>query len=141
MTMSVWRCADQSKLTPSTMMPPIAVPWGPIYFVVECTTIAAPCSRGRQINGRGRVVHDQRHAELAPDRCHLGDGKRGELWVGQRLGIEGACALVRRSPECLRICWIHEARTDAHRRQGIGEQVPSAAVEVGGAHHIVAGTA
>ena len=27
-------------------VPPIEVPWPPIYFVVECITIAAPCSNG-----------------------------------------------------------------------------------------------
>ena len=32
----------QSKLPPSTMMPPIEVPCPPMYLVVECTTMAAP---------------------------------------------------------------------------------------------------
>ena len=33
------------------MMPPIEVPCPPMYLVVECTTMAAPCSSGRQIMG------------------------------------------------------------------------------------------
>ena len=32
-------------------MPPIEVPWPPMYLVVEYMTIAAPCSSGRQITG------------------------------------------------------------------------------------------
>ena len=28
------------------MMPPIEVPWPPIYFVVECMVIVAPCLIG-----------------------------------------------------------------------------------------------
>ena len=41
---------------------------------------------------RRRVVHDQRHAELAPDRRHLADREYGELRVGQGLGVVGAGA-------------------------------------------------
>ena len=40
--------ADQLKLPPSTMMPPIELPWPPMNFVSECTTMSAPCSNGRQ---------------------------------------------------------------------------------------------
>src|ERR1019366_2630614 len=44
-------CLTQSKLPPSIRMPPIEVPWPPIYLVVECSTIAAPWSSGRQSTG------------------------------------------------------------------------------------------
>ena len=33
------------------MIPPIVVPWPPMNFVSECTTIVAPCSIGLQITG------------------------------------------------------------------------------------------
>ncbi|MNT85622.1 hypothetical protein D3C72_2258090 [compost metagenome] len=39
--------ADQSKVPPSTMMPPMELPWPPRNFVAECTTMSAPCSSGR----------------------------------------------------------------------------------------------
>ena len=92
-------------------------------------------------HGRGGVVHDQRHAELAPDRGHLADREHGELRVGQRLGIVGAGAVVGRPPEGLGVGRIGEAHGDAHGRQRVGEQVPGAAIEVGGADHVVAGPA
>ena len=38
----------QSKFPPSTMMPPMEVPWPPIHLVAEATTMSAPCSMGRQ---------------------------------------------------------------------------------------------
>ncbi len=36
------------NLPDSTITPPIVVPWPPMYFVAECTTMSAPCSSGRQ---------------------------------------------------------------------------------------------
>ncbi len=39
---------------------------------------------------RGGVVHDQRDAERAADRRHLGDREDGQLRVGQGLGVVGA---------------------------------------------------
>ncbi len=39
--------ADQSKVPPSTMMPPIELPWPPMNLVSEWTTMSAPCSIGR----------------------------------------------------------------------------------------------
>ena len=39
--------AGQSKRPPSTMTPPMAMPWPPIHLVMECITISAPSSIGR----------------------------------------------------------------------------------------------
>jgi hypothetical protein len=41
---SAW--ASQSKLPPSTMMPPIELPWPPMYLVQLDAMTAAPCARG-----------------------------------------------------------------------------------------------
>jgi preprotein translocase subunit SecD len=60
-------------------------------------------------HGSRRVVHDQRHAEPAPDRRHLADREHGELRVGQRLRVVGARARVGRPAEGLRIGRIDEA--------------------------------
>ncbi len=92
-------------------------------------------------DGRGRIVHDQRYAELAPDRGHFGDRKYGELGVGERLGIVGAGAIVGGAPEGFGVGRVDEAHLDAHRRQRVGEQVPGAAVQVGGADDVVARSA
>ena len=98
------------------MMPPIEVPWPPMYLVVECMTIAAPCSIGWQSTGAGGVVHDQRHAELAADLGDFGDGKHGELRVGQRLAVVAARPRVGRAAEILGVGRVDEAALDAHGR-------------------------
>ena len=40
--------ADQLNVPPSTMTPPIELPWPPMNLVSEWTTMSAPCSNGRQ---------------------------------------------------------------------------------------------
>ena len=37
---------DQLKVPPSTIRPPIELPWPPRNLVSECTTMSAPCSIG-----------------------------------------------------------------------------------------------
>ena len=41
-----WRPAPQSNVPPSTITPPIEVPWPPMNFVAECTTMSAPHRSG-----------------------------------------------------------------------------------------------
>jgi hypothetical protein len=48
--------ALKSNEPPSTMTPPIEVPWPPRNFVVECTTMSAPHSSGRIRYGVGTVL-------------------------------------------------------------------------------------
>ena len=38
------------------MTPPIEVPWPPMYFVAECTTMSAPRSNGLHRKGVGAVL-------------------------------------------------------------------------------------
>ncbi len=38
------------------MAPPTAAPWPSMYLVVECVTISAPHSMGRQMTGVGNVL-------------------------------------------------------------------------------------
>jgi hypothetical protein len=40
----------------STTTPPIEVPWPPMNFVAECTTMSAPWSMGRQRYGEAAVL-------------------------------------------------------------------------------------
>ena len=88
---------------------------------------------------RRRVVHDQRHAELAPDLGDLGDREYFELRVGQRLGVVAACLGVGRAAEIFRVGGVDEAHFDPHRPlHRVQKQVPGAAVEVGRADEIVA---
>ena len=47
----LWGFFVQSKLPPSTIIPPIELPWPPIHLVKEWTTIAAPCLIGLQVIG------------------------------------------------------------------------------------------
>ena len=87
---------------------------------------------------RRRVVHDQRNAELAPDRRDFRDRERDQLRIGQRLRIVGARAVIRGARKRFRIGGIDEARLDAQILQRIREQVPGAAIQVGGADDVVA---
>ncbi len=48
--------AFQSNVPPSTIAPPIVVPWPPMNFVAECTTMSAPYSIGRSSTGVGSVL-------------------------------------------------------------------------------------
>ena len=94
-------CASQSKLPPSTTMPPIEVPCPPRYLVVRIHDHRrAVIERTHQERRRG-VVHDQRDAERAADRGDLGDRERDQLRVGQRLGVIGAGAVVGGARELL----------------------------------------
>ncbi len=136
-----WRSGNfsQSKLPPSTIMPPIEVPWPPMIFGGRIDhDRRAVIERARQ-DRRGGVVHDQRNAEFAADRRDLGDREDRELRVGQGLGVIGAGAVIGGAAESLRVGRIDEADLDALVLQRVGEQVPGAAVEVGRGDDIVAG--
>jgi hypothetical protein len=87
----------------------------------------------------GRVVDDQRHAEFAPDIRHFADREDVELRIGQGFRIIGFGALIRRPAEILRIGGIDETNLDAEMLQRCGKQRPCAAIEICGAHDIVAG--
>ena len=50
------RPADQSNVPPSTITPPIEVPWPPMNFVAEWITMCAPCSNGRHRYGVANVL-------------------------------------------------------------------------------------
>ncbi len=55
-------------MPPSTMMPPIDVPWPPMNLVAECTTMSAPCSIGRISHGLATVLSTiSGHAGLVGD--------------------------------------------------------------------------
>jgi len=55
-----------------------------------------------------RVVDDQWNTEAAANGGDLGDGEDLELRVGQRLGVVGAGAIVRRARKSFRIGRIDE---------------------------------
>ena len=75
------------------MIPPSAVPWPPMNFVAEWTTMSAPHSIGRHRIRRGeRVVDDQRDAVLVRDlgdRREIGDvaGRVADRLGEERLGV------------------------------------------------------
>ena len=94
----------------------------------------------RPAQHRGRsIVDDQRDPELTADLGDLGDRKDFELWVREGLGVIAAGPLVGRPPEVLGIGRVDKAHLHTHRlHHRIEEQVPRAAVEVGGADKIVA---
>ena len=50
------RPASQWYVPPSTITPPIDVPWPPMNLVAEWITMCAPCSNGRHRYGVANVL-------------------------------------------------------------------------------------
>ena len=121
------------------MTPPIELPWPPMYFVAEYTTMAAPCSSGRHSSGAAVLSTTSGIPAARRDLRRLADGEHVEFRVGQGLGVEGAGPVVDGAAEVLRVRRVDEADLDPLVAQRVGEQVPGAAVKVGGADHVVAG--
>jgi hypothetical protein len=48
--------AEKSNVPPSTITPPIDVPWPPMNLVAECTTMSAPHSRAGSATGEATVL-------------------------------------------------------------------------------------
>ena len=133
-------CAFQSKVPPSTTMPPMAEPWPPRNLVSECTTISAPYSIGRSQDGRRhRVVHDQRHAMVVGD---LGDGfDVADIAGGIADGFaeQGAGIFVdQASPSRRRWPLSANRPVDARARQQMRQQRVGGAVKLGRGDDIAA---
>src|SRR4029077_3869877 len=86
----------------------------------------------------GGVVHDKRNSHLAADLGDFGDWKNRELRVGQCLAIPAASTHITRLPKVFRVNGIDEAAFDAHAAQGVLEEVPGTAIDVGRADKIIA---
>ena len=90
-----------------------------------------------QHRGRG-VVHDQRHADLAPECRHFRDREDLQLRVGKGLRVPAAGAGVGRAGKILGVGGVDEADLDAEGLQRICEEVPGAAIEVGAGDDVIA---
>ena len=88
---------------------------------------------------RRRVVHDQRNAERAADIGDLLDREDVQFRVRQGFRVVGARLVVRRAAKVFRVGGVDKAHLDPLLPQGVGEQVPGAAIEIRRADHIVAG--
>ena len=88
---------------------------------------------------RCSIVDDERDAERPADRRHFGNRENRQLRVRKRFGVVGACPVVGRAQEVLRVDRIDEANFDSLILERVGEQIPRAAVKIGRAHDIVAG--
>src|SRR3546814_3367750 len=78
---------------------------------------------------RGRVVDDQRDTELFADPRHSPDRERHQLRVRQGLAEECPGPAVGGAAEGIGIGRVDEPGLDAHRLQGVGEQVPGRSEE------------
>ena len=78
------------------------------------------------------------NAEFPADGGDFGDGEDRELGIGQGLRIIGAGAPVRGAAEIFGVGRVDEADFDALVLQRVGEEIPGAAVEIGGGDDIVA---
>src|SRR5674476_961755 len=85
MTENLSACAAQSNLPESTMTPPRAVPWPPMYLVVECTTMSAPWSKGRHRIGVGTVLSTM---SGRPSSCAFADHASRSMMLSAGLPID-----------------------------------------------------
>ena len=92
---------------------------------------------GPHQGGGRRVVHDQRHAQLAPHRGDFRDGEDLQLGVGQGLGVVAARACIGRLAESLGIGGVDVADLDAHGLHRVRKKVPGSTVKVCGTYEIV----
>ena len=86
---------------------------------------------------RRGIVHDQRNAELPPNRRHFRNREDLQLRVRQGFGIIGAGARIGRPRKAFRIGGVHKAHFNAELLQRVGEKIPSAAVKIGGGNNII----
>ncbi len=81
-------------------------------------------------NRCGRIVHNQRHPQLATDIRNFLDGEYLQLRIGQGLGVIGPGLGVGCLGKGLGIGGIDETGLDALILQGVGKEVPGAAVQI-----------
>ena len=122
------------------MTPPIDVPWPPINFVADSTTMSAPHSMGRQRIGVAEVLSiisgtPCSWAMLA-SRLNVGDVEFG---IAQGLSVDSPRFPVDGRPQAVKIVGIDKAYGDAQPRQRVVEQVVGAAIERGGGDDLVSG--
>ncbi|CAI8305060.1 MAG: Uncharacterised protein [Rhodospirillaceae bacterium] len=85
----------------------------------------------------GRVVDDQRNAQLLADLRDLTDGEDLQLRVRQGLTKESTGAVIAELAEVLRVSRVGPADFDADLTQRVAEQVDGPAVEVGGGNNVI----
>ena len=86
----------------------------------------------------GRVVDDQRNAQLVTDLRDLTDGEDLQFRVRQGLAEESTGAVIAELAEVLRVSRVGPADFDADLTQRVAEQVDGPAVEVGGGDNVIA---
>lgn len=111
-------------------MPPRAVPCPPSHFVNECTTISAPCSKGRSRYGVAKVASTTRGSHAAwrwriphPDLRRPARGCRWPPRTRRASAVDGGFHLVK-------ILRLHEACRDPELGQDVVEQGERSAVQV-----------
>ena len=65
------------------IMPPMAVPWPPMYFVVEWTMMAAPWSKGLQITGQAVLSMISGTPSSRPMRATSAMGNMASFGLGR----------------------------------------------------------
>ena len=106
------------------------VPWPPMNFVAEWTTMSAPHSIGpAEVRRRERVVDHQRRLVLVRDRGDRLEVEYVAARVADRLPVEDLRVLARRSPPRVRVVRVDPGEVDVQLPQQVLELVDGAAVE------------
>ena len=110
---------SQAYVPPSTITPPIDVPWPPMNFVAEWITMCAPCSNGRHRYGVAKVL-----SIISGSPCVRGDLRpsrrcRARRCAGCRSSrrTAAACAASIARAHRVEVVRVDEARRDAEARE------------------------
>ncbi len=134
---SAW--AAQSKLPESTMAPPIVVPWPPMYLVRECTAISAPWSKTRHSTGVATVLSTIKGTPaLWAMSAHLLDVDDIARRVADGFAEQGLGVFVDQGGSGVEVIRRGKPHLDTLAREGVGEQVVGAAIQLGGTDDIAA---
>ena len=126
------RCRASRNLPPSTITPPMATPWPPIHFVVECMTMSAPSSIGFDRNGVANVLSISSgifaSCAIAATCGMSSTSSPGLPMVSPITSRVFGLMLLRNAVEVAR---LDEGGGDAEARQRVRQKIDGAAVERG----------
>ena len=131
---------DQLNSPESTTTPPMLVPWPPMNFVAECTTMSAPHSIGRQRYGVAKVLSTISGSSRS---CAIAATVSMSSTLPPGLPIvspKKALVLSRTAAfHASGIVGIHPRQVHVHLAQHVLELIDGAAVERGRGDDVIAG--
>ena len=130
-------CSAHGNRPPSTMAPPVVVPWPPTNLVSECTTTSAPCWIGFSISGVATVLSTMSGTPAAWATAATAS-RSTTLPAGLPIVSQNTAQVSSSISGADRLGPVvgGEAGLDPERGQHVGEVGEGGAVELGGDHEV-----